>query len=105
MRPTLWVQKSQSIVDVERFLNELEARGDTDLLINLELKDWQFGGISSLIQLLSTWSKRTPNPRLITHIQDKTRANTQLRNLSQSDHGLLALILAADVVTANKTTS
>jgi hypothetical protein len=105
MMPILRVQQSQSIVDVERLLADLESATDVEILLNLQLRDWQFGGAASLIQLLSTWSKKNPRSRLVTHIQAKNRANTQLSNLCDTDHGLLALILAPDIVIADKTMS
>jgi hypothetical protein len=105
MRKTLRLQQSHSIRDTEASLQELQRASECDLLLNLQLHDWQFGGIASLIQLLITWRKRNPTSRLVTHIQDKSRAVVQLRNLAQTDHGLVALMLAADITTANRSTS
>ncbi len=102
MSKIISLQGEQSIKDVEEWLGQLQRVSDADILLNLQLRSWQFGGIASLIQLLITWSKRHPNASLITHVQDPSRAAVQLRNLCQTSHGLMAMMLAPDVKLANR---
>jgi hypothetical protein len=93
------IERSHNIADVERLLRQVRSTsGDTDLLLSTRLGNFQFGGRTALIQAIITWAKKNPHGRLITHISDISQADKQLRNLSASDHGIVALLSASDVM-------
>ena len=92
------VEKSHSIADVETLAERIIAASPRcDLLLATTLRNFQFGGSSSLIQALITWSKWNPDGCLLTHIQEPGQVDVQLDNLSAEDHGLVAILRAADV--------
>jgi hypothetical protein len=95
----------QTIDNVEKWLSEI-ARGESEqIALNTNLKFAELGGVGALIQLLITWSKRYPAGQLVLHTNDAQKADKHLENLSLYHHGLLALLLAADVITSDRAQS
>jgi len=102
----LKVEKSQSIADVEELYKLLSAESaDPDLTIPTDLREAQLGAVGALIQFVITWSKRWPQGRLLLHTTDQSKVSRYLENLSNSHHGLVALLLASDVLSANRNVS
>lgn len=65
----LHVTGPQTICDVERELCFVEANRPSQLLLPVKPKDWWVGGEASLIQLLITWGRRSPDATLLTYLQ------------------------------------
>lgn len=102
----LKIEKSQSVADVEGYYHLLaQDPVDVDLTVPTNLREAHLGAVGALIQFLITWSKRYPNARLLLHTTDESKFSVHLENLSTSHHGVLALLLASDVLSANKTKS
>jgi hypothetical protein len=97
----LLVQGSITIGNVEGFLRSLSADPTANVLrIPTDLQEERAGGRSALIQFLFTWQAHLKNTKLITHIPRISEADIQLKNLSEEEHGLFALLLAENVCTA-----
>src|SRR5688572_16229000 len=98
MTEVLIVQEDQSIASVERWLSVLgQYRDPIDLLLPTRVRHAQFGGLMSLIQLIITWARRTPEGALRMHAISRDEARTRLPRLATFDHGAVALLMAADV--------
>lgn len=97
------IEKSQNISDIERLLGKLERRAP--ILLPRRLHNWQIGGKASLIQFLITWAKRHSESTLYTHIQNSTEAASQLTDLCNQDHGLVAVLIAKNIFNLSGKTS
>ena len=105
MKP-IRVQKSQSIADIEELYNRLfKAAIHCDVQLPTHLKNEFFGGSCALIQFLITWAKRHPKDRLITHVQVSEDPVSKLASLTDQDHGLVAVLLADQVVRGDGSSS
>src|SRR5258708_20482081 len=101
----LKLQGQQTIEQIEKWLAELDHGNAREITVNTDLHSSELGGVGSLIQLLISWSKRYPDGTLLLHTNKPERAAIHLQNLSGFHHGLLALLLASDVRTADKAES
>ncbi len=96
----LTVQGSESIAAVEKYLEQLSSSpSNANLKLPTRLRDDKLGGKAALMQLIVAWGRRNRTARLTTHIQNLGDAETQIGNLLDEDHGLLALIMAPSAVT------
>lgn len=88
---TIKTESSQEIVDIELYYKNLYAIKDPNLLLTTSLKGRSIGTRASLIQFISTWARYSNNGKLITYINNKKDAETQLNNLCEEFHGLAAI--------------
>lgn len=98
----LSVRGSINIGNVEGWVRSLTDKPEAkELQIPIRLREERASGKSALIQFLFTWQTQFNDPTLVIRIPRLSDANTQLKNLSEEDHGLCALLLAEHVFTAS----
>ena len=98
------IQGSQNIASIERYLTELEvAKNETDVRLPTSLTEERAGGKAALIQAIITWAKHTRTGRLVTRIGASRERDIYLQNLSATEHGLVTLLMARDIVAGNDT--
>ena len=97
------IRPPHNIAAVEQYLAGLErTEGDVDLTLPLTLEEERAGGKAALIQAIITWARRSESGRLITRIKDSDAIPTYLQSLAKKEHGLVAMLMASDVMTADK---
>jgi len=94
----LKVEGEQTVSQIETLLGQMVNSSSCDVQIPTTLRRSQFAGLALLIQFLVTWAKQCPNGRLFTHVQNPSDTEGQLRALSETDHGAVALLAAPRVV-------
>ena len=95
-----------NIANTEKLLRDIQgAESDIDLLLPTNVEGDLLGGTVALIQVLITWSARHPQGRLVTYVPSQDAADAQLRKLIARDHGLVAVLGSADVLTRDQKTS
>lgn len=102
----LKIEKSQSIDDIEALYSSLpQTSHGCDLSIPTNLYAAELGAVSALFQFLITWSKSFPNSRLVLHTNETDKFKVYLQNLAGSHYGLLAILLASDIISSDRATS
>src|SRR5271155_3129127 len=101
MNQLIQISSHLNVALTEQMLSELAAKEGCDLRMPTWLKAYQLGGVVALIQLLITWGKKNPQGRLLTYIPDEAATTQHLGNLVTLDHGLVAILRAADVLMQN----
>jgi len=96
------VPKTLTLNEVESLYALIKNPTSQELAIPTDLHCSQLGGVGGLIQLLVTWSKRHLNGCLLIHTTRDDLIGSYLRNLAHSHHGLIAMLLSADIRTANR---
>lgn len=85
---------SQRLSDVESYFVQLYEDPTRDLLLSTNLKGKTLGTYASLIQFISTWS-RVSSGNIRTYIRRESDSNTQLTNLCNEFHGVVAFYMAS----------
>jgi hypothetical protein len=95
---TLQPGKSATIKSVERALTELAtADGPRNLRVAQKLTDDDLGGHAAFLQLLATWAREHSGGALETYISADL-LDEQIERLTESDHGLVAVLMAKAIV-------
>ncbi len=99
------ISSSVDFDTLERAFRHFATYTDDDLLrLPTRLDNWRVGGRAALIHLLSHWAVRAPKPGLVLFASNEKEALVQGQNLSDSHHGIVAMLAASQMWMSTKST-
>lgn len=105
LTPLLDIQLDLEFDTIEAHQRKLVAPSNNNPQLRLaqDFKHWRVGGQAALIHLLSNWAVRFEKPQLVLWAKNETEAIDRTQNLWRSQHGLVALMAASDILLEDRT--